>query len=366
MTETSATTASLSAGAARHDRSRVRAFATTYATELQLLTGLAALYAIFAGLYPSVFVTEVNTVNMARAGGILLTVAIAEMFALVVGGFDLSVAANMGFVVTVMAYFVKAGAGLGWGIVIGLAMGAGIGAINGILISVARVNPLITTLGMATFLLGMGFYPNGSQPVFGLPSDFQYLGRGDWGPFPAPIAISAIVFVLVWAILNRSKAGVYFYAIGGSRDTCRLAGIPVARYEIAAYSLCGLFAGVAGLMLGSRLGIFNADVGDNSSYHLDAIATAVIGGALIGGGVGRVTGVVLGVALLIVLQTGLDIAQVHEFQQDMIEGTVLVTAVLLAQFRGRSVRDAARLLPFVRGRVLEPSPTSAREPEDGA
>jgi len=333
-------------GARLQAAGRLRTFASTYATELQLLAGLAILYAIFAALYPSIFPTVNNTVNMARAGGILLVVAIGQMLALVSGGFDLSVGANMGFVATLSCFFmVKLTYPLGWSIVLGLAIGAGVGLLNGFLISAVRINPLITTLGMATFLLGLGFIPNGAQPIFGLPPDFvTYFGAGDWGPIPAPVCISAIVLLVMWLVLARSKAGVYIYAIGGSRDTCRVAGIPVVRYEILAYTLCGLLAGLAGLMLGARISIVNADIGANSGYDLESIATAVIGGALIGGGLGRLSGVVLGVALLTVLETGLDIAHVHEFIQQMVEGVVLVTAVLIAQLRAGQIRDIARVL----------------------
>jgi ribose transport system permease protein len=333
---------------------RLRSFAATYSTELQLLVALAVLYAIFAALYPSVFVTENNTVNMARAGGILLVVAIAQMSALVVGGFDLSVGANMGFVATLAAYFmVKLGYSIGWGVVLGLAIGAGVGLINGFLISAVRINPLITTLGMATFLLGLGFIPNGAQPIFGLPPDYvQYFGAGDWGPIPAPVCIGAIVVVLMWLVLARSRAGVYIYGIGGSRDTCRISGVPIIRYEILAYTLCGLLAGLAGLMLGARISIVNADIGASSGYDLESIATAVIGGALIGGGVGRLSGVVLGVALLTVLETGLDIAKVHDFVQQMVKGVVLVSAVLIAQLRAGQLRDIARVLRPGRPRTV--------------
>jgi ribose transport system permease protein len=141
----------------------VRRFAATYTTELQLLAGLVGLYALFAFLNPSVFPTQANLENMGRVGGILLVVAIGQMLALVVGGFDLSVAVNMGFSATMMAYLVQVQhVPLELGIVLGIAIGAGVGLINGFLISVVRINPLITTLGMATALLGLGFYPNGS------------------------------------------------------------------------------------------------------------------------------------------------------------------------------------------------------------
>jgi ribose transport system permease protein len=334
----------------------VRRFAGTYATELQLLAALAVLWAIFAGLKPSVFVTELNTADMARIGGILLVVAIGEMFALVVGGFDLSVSVNMGFSATMMAYFVQiVGIPLEWSIVLGLAVGAGVGFVNGVLIAVLRVNPLIATLGTATALLGLGFYPNGSKPYFGLPPTFALnFGVGDWGPFPATIGIAAIVVLAVWLFLSRTKAGLYIYAIGGNREMCRQSGVPVASYTILAYTLCGLLAGLAGLMLGARIGIINADIGYTSGYELEAIAAAVIGGALIGGGVGRISGVVLGVAVLTVLDTGLDILGVNDFRQKMVTGVVLLGAVLISRARAVRVEHVRQTLQLARWRLAGP------------
>jgi ribose/xylose/arabinose/galactoside ABC-type transport system permease subunit len=297
---------------------------------------------------------------MARVGGILLVVAIGQMFALVVGGFDLSVAVNMGFSATMMAYFVQVhGVPLEWGIVLGISIGAAVGLINGFLIAVLRINPLVATLGTATALLGLGFYPNGSKPFFGLPHSYVlHFGAGDWGPIPATIGIGAMVVVLVWLFFSRLKAGLYIYAIGGSRDTCRHSGVPVVRYEILAYTLCGLLAAVGGLMLGARIGIINADIGYNSGYDLDSIATAVLGGALIGGGTGRISGVVLGVAVLTVLRNGLDIQGVGDFPQKMVTGAVLVGAVLFAQLRAGQLRDVTRGLSVLRGLTADRSRAS--------
>src|SRR4051794_22073409 len=290
-------------------------------TELQLLVGFAALYAFFAVLYPSTFATATNAQNMARQGAILLVVAIGQMFVLVIGGFDISVGANMGFVSTVTALGMTEHGGLVAGLLIGLAAGTAIGLVNGVLISWLRVSPFIVTLAMLTFLGGFANQLSSGASVFGLPTSFQWLGAADWGPIPSALGISAVVLLLAWFVLARLRIGLYIYAIGGSRDTrplaglslvpyqiptytgcrapCRLAGISVVRYEILTYTVCGALAGVAGIMLASRVSVGQASLGQG--YELLSIATAVIGGAAIGGGVGRLSGVILGVALLTVL-----------------------------------------------------------------
>ena len=309
-------------------------------TELQLLLGLAVLYGIFAILYSSTFATATNAQNMARQGAILLVVAIGQMFVLVIGGFDISVGANMGFVGTVAALGMTEHGGLWQGLLLGLAAGTAVGLVNGILIAGLRLSPFIVTLAMLTFLQGLANELSSGASVFGLPNSFQWFGAADWGPIPSSLGIAAIVFVLAWFVLARLRIGLYIYAIGGSRDTCRLAGISVVRYEVLTYTICGLLAGVGGIMLASRVSVGQASLGQG--YELLSIATAVIGGAAIGGGVGRLSGVVLGVALLTVLNTGMDIAGIGEFIQQMVTGAVLVVAVIVAQIRGVDLRGLAR------------------------
>lgn len=304
----------------------------SYATELQLLAGLAVLYAVFALAYPSQFATGNNLKNMTQQGGVLLVVAVAQMFALVVGGFDISVGANMGFVSVVAALGMLHQGGLAAGVAMGIAAGAAVGLVNGVLIAVLRITPFIATLAMLTFLGGLANHLSHGASEFGLPKSLSYLGGGDWGPIPSALALALIVVTVAWVVLARLRLGLYIYAIGGSRETCRVAGVPVVWYEIATYTITGTLAGLAGVMLASRVGVGQANLGQG--YELLSIATAVIGGAAIGGGAGRLTGVILGVALLTVLTTGLDIAGVAEFTQQMVIGAVLVAAVFFSGLRG--------------------------------
>jgi ribose/xylose/arabinose/galactoside ABC-type transport system permease subunit len=140
------------------------------------------------------------------------------------------------------------------------------------------------------------------------------------------------------------------YAIGGSANTARLAGVGVVRYQILAYTMCGLLAGLAGIMVASRLSVGQAELG--GGYDLLSIATAVIGGTVIGGGVGTLTGVVLGAALIQVLNTGMDIAGIGEYVHRMVTGAVIVVAALLGQLRGLNFRALRQKF----GRTREASP----------
>jgi ribose/xylose/arabinose/galactoside ABC-type transport system permease subunit len=302
-------------------------------TELQIIVAIIGLALGFSVLYPSSFATVGTLLNMARVLGILLVVAIGQSFALIVGGFDISVGATMGFVSIVASLWMTNGGSVETAVLLGVVAGTAVGVVNGLIISVLGVTPFITTLGMLTFLRGFADQLGNGGTIAGLPAALAFYGRRNWGPIPSALCIAAAALLIAWVILQRSRAGLYVFAIGGSRETARVSGIPVARYEALAYALCGFFTAVGGVMLTARVSVGQGSLGQG--YDLLSIATAVIGGVAIGGGVGRLFGVVLGVTLITILTTGLDIAGVNAFMQEMVTGVVLIGAVLVSKTRGR-------------------------------
>jgi len=313
-------------------RSPRRLWAGLYRTELRLLLAVIVLVLVFIFAFPEQFGSARNAENITRHAAILLVVALGQMFALLVGGFDISVAATMGLSATIGA-MVMLQYGTAAGIAVGLLAATVVGLVNGILISRFRVSPFVATLGMMTFVIGLSNHLSNGRSIFGLPESFGWFGRNNWGFVPSTVGLAIIVGVIVWALLNRTRLGLNIYAIGGSRSTALLSGIPVVRTEILAYTMCGLLSGVAGLMLASRVVVGQASLGQG--YELLSIATAVIGGVAIGGGVGRILGVILGVLLLSIITTGMNIAGLSEFIQQMLTGAVLIAAVLVDTFRGR-------------------------------
>jgi ribose/xylose/arabinose/galactoside ABC-type transport system permease subunit len=305
--------------------------ALRFSTEVQLLLAVAVIVLVFALLYPEQFASFTNAQNIARQGAVLLIVAIGQMFALVVGGFDISVGANMGLASTVGA-LVMVNEGMWPGIAAGLLASTLVGLVNGLLIARFRVSPFVATLGMLTFVTGFANHLSGGASVSGVPEEFFLYGGTDWGPVPSTAGIAAVIMLGAWVLLTRTRVGLYVYSIGGSRETCALAGVPVARYETFAYTACGFLAGVAGLVLMSRVTVGQAALGQG--FELLSIATAVIGGVAIGGGQGRLLGLLLGVALLSVIRTGMNIARLSEFIQLMLTGLVLIAAVLVDRLRG--------------------------------
>jgi ribose/xylose/arabinose/galactoside ABC-type transport system permease subunit len=276
----------------------------------------------------------------------MLVVAIGQAFALIVGGFDISVGSTMGLVSIAVALLMKTGMDVPLAAVLATLVGTTVGLINGIGIALFRITPFVMTLGMLTAARGLADELANGRVITGFPHVFSMYGRAMWGPIPSATCIALVVLVISWIILQRIRVALYIFAIGGSRETTRVAGIPVALYEMIAYALCGTMAGVGGVMLTSRVGVAQGSLGQG--YELLSFATAVIGGVLIGGGVGRLTGVVLGVILITILNTGLDIAGVNPFLQQIVTGLVLILAVLLSQARTVSIRKVMRGLSLRR------------------
>ncbi len=311
-------------------------------TEAQILVATVALGLAFWLAFPDSFATAGTLLNMARVAGILLVVSVGQSFALIVGGFDISVGATIGLVSVVSAKAMMAGIDVPLAVALGIATGALVGLVNGVGIALFRVTPFVMTLGMLTAGRGLADYIGNGGTIIGLPRAIAMFGRGSWLGVPSAACIATIMMVASWFVLQRTRAGLYIFAIGGGRETARVSGVSVVRYEVLAYTLCGALAGVAGIMLTSRVGVAQGSLGQG--YELLSVATAVIGGVAIGGGSGRLTGVFLGVVLITVLTTGLDIAGVNSFIQQMVTGIVLVLAVLIANARSGNLRAVLRSL----------------------
>ena len=298
--------------------------------EVQLLLALVFLYLGFSIIEPDIFISIRTIENLARQAGVLLVASVGQMLVLVVGGFDISVGATAGFASTALALLVD-DFGLYGAVTAALALGAVVGSVNGLVIAYLGVNPFVATLAMLTFLTGLSNELSSGASVPITDRGVSAFGADEWGPLPGTMGVGLVVVFIAYLLLNRVRAGLYIYAIGGSRETARLSGISVARYEVLAYAMCGLFAAVAGVMLASRVTLGQASLG--AGLELESIAAAVIGGAAIGGGVGRLLGAAMGVGILTVLTSGLEIVGISEFARQMVTGVVLVVAVAFNQRR---------------------------------
>jgi ribose/xylose/arabinose/galactoside ABC-type transport system permease subunit len=217
-------------------------------------------------------------------------------------------------------------------VVLTLGAGALIGLVNGLLIVYGKLPPFIATLAMLGIARGMTLVYTQGRPISGMGDAYTFWGRGEitlpvLGDAPASVLVALAVVLITMFILSQTTFGLHIYAIGGDEETARLAGIPVNRITLAVYALSGMLAGLAGMLLTARL--YSAQPTAGAGLELDAIAAAVLGGVSLFGGVGNIFGALIGGLLIGVLSNGMNLMRVASYQQQMIQGAVLVAAVAL-------------------------------------
>ncbi|MFF7709562.1 ABC transporter permease [Pseudomonas sp. NPDC007930] len=210
----------------------------------------------------------------------------------------------------------------------GLAVGLLAGAVNGSLIAMTGIPPFIATLGMMVSARGLARFYTEGQPISMLSDSYTAIGSG-----AMPVLIFLGVAAVFHVALRYTKYGKYTYAIGGNMQAARISGINVKRHLIIVYSIAGLLAGLAGVVASARAASGQAGMG--VSYELDAIAAAVIGGTSLAGGVGRITGTVIGALILGVMASGFTFLGVDAYIQDIIKGLIIVAAVIIDQYRSK-------------------------------
>ena len=279
------------------------------------------------------FLTSNNLSNVLRQVSIIAIIAVGMTCAILTGGIDLSVGPVMALSGTLTAGLMIAGVPPAAAIVAGLAVGALFGAGNGIFVAYAKMPPIIVTLATMGIARGLALIYTGGYPISGLPQGFSFLGRGEVLGVQFPILVMAVVYLLGYILLNKTPIGRYIYAIGGNEDAARLSGIRVSRYKLLVYTLSGLTAAIAGIVLTSRLmsGQPNAGVG----FELDAIAAVVLGGTAIAGGRGAIIGTLIGAMMLGVLNNGLNLMGVSPYIQNIIKGAIILLAIYISRTRDK-------------------------------
>ena len=272
------------------------------------------------------FLTGSNVVNVLRQSAVTGISAVGLTYVMLTGGIDLSIGAVIGLTaVTAASCMAKLGLSPILACIIALALGALIGLINGILVNYVDIPALIATLGVMTSVRGLCYILTGGLPVYGFPASFDIIGKGYVGVIPVPVIIMAVVLILGWYVLNRTRYGRYLYAIGGSREAARLSGINVDKMVVVTYMIAGLLSSLAGLVELSRLSSGQPSAGDG--FEMNVITAVVLGGISVNGGEGKFFGVVVGIFIMSVLANGLVMMNVYEFYQQLIRGIVLIFAV---------------------------------------
>lgn len=254
--------------------------------------------------------------------------AFGVTFVIITGGIDLSVGSVVAVSGVVAALLARQDT---YPVIVpiigGLLTGLLFGLLNGILITKSKIAPFIVTLGVMTIGRGLALIISKGRPVSNLSESFNFIGGGDILGIPFPIIILFMVFIICSVVLKKTVFGRYVYAVGGNEQASWASGISVNQVKIAVYSLCGLLAGLAGILLTSRITTGQPNAG--ASFELDAIAAAVIGGSSTSGGIGSIQGTLFGVILIGVLNNGLDLLNVSSYYQQVVMGVIIIGAVLL-------------------------------------
>ena len=217
---------------------------------------------------------------------------------------------------------------------IGLLAGLLMGAFNGFIITKSKIAPFIVTLGTMTIGRGLALILSDGRPVSNLSDSFNYLGSGTVLGIPVLILIFILVFAVCSIILSKTILGRYIYAVGGNEQAARASGINIERVKLSVYSISGLLAGLAGILLASRITTGQPNAG--AGFELDAIAAVVIGGTSTSGGKGNMAGTLIGVLLIGVINNGLDLLNVTSYYQQVVMGIIIIGAVVLDSLHQKS------------------------------
>lgn len=266
-----------------------------------------------------------NVLQQISINGIM---AVGMTLVIITAGIDLSVGSVLALSAVVATSFAHPGehfliVPLALGVLTGLVCGTA----NGILIAKQRLAPFIVTLGMMTIARGLALVYTSGRPVNNLSNAYDKIGSGSIGGIPFLTLIFLAVVVLGIFILHFTRFGRYVYAVGGNELAAKVSGVNTDRVLIGVYALTGALAGLAGIVLSSR--VMSGPPAAGAGYELDAIAAVVIGGTSLSGGIGSMAGTIVGVLIIGVMNNGLDMLNVSSYWQQIVKGLIIVLAVLL-------------------------------------
>jgi putative xylitol transport system permease protein/inositol transport system permease protein len=292
------------------------------------LFGLVAIVIIISIMKPR-FLAIDNILNLLRQTSINGLLAIGMTYVVLTGGIDLSVGSIVGASGMFAALVAKSDYNLPWyvAVLVGLSVGLLLGTLNGVIVSYLKVPAFIATLGMLSIARGVTYMASDARPVPGLSEGFLKIGGGSIGAIPIPVVLLTIVLVICYISLYKHRYGRYVFATGGNAMAARVSGIKVKKIVCSVYMISGLLAGLAGVILTSRVTSGLAQSGQN--YETDAIAAAVIGGNSLAGGRGRLWGTIVGFLIIGVMNNGLDMMAVSSYWQLVIKGSIIIIAVML-------------------------------------
>jgi ribose transport system permease protein len=304
-----------------------RKLATSYRQVLAPLSFLVLL-GLFLSTQTPAFLTYDNLRTVAIQTVAVAILAIGETVVIISGGIDLSVGAVLALSGVTSVYAMKHGASAWQGVLIGLATGAICGLFNGLVTTRLRMPAFVVTLGMLGMASGAALLISGGVSLTGIAPGFERLGK-EWS-----LWVLLVVAVSFHLLLSFTRLGRYCYAIGGNPEAARLSGVSLVRYQTTYFILCGLCAGLAGVLQASRATVAQPTAG--KGWELDAIAAAVIGGTSLMGGQGSIVGTLLGAFLMAIIRNGCNLLNVEVEWQQVLIGAMVIVAVFYDRWqRGR-------------------------------
>jgi len=302
--------------------------ATKKMNKLGPLLALVVLVVFVTIMNPN-FLAPANLLNLLRQVSTNALIAFGMTFVIITGGIDLSVGSTLALSSALMAGMIASGLNPVLAMGMGLLLGAFLGACNGVMITKGKMAPFIATLATMTIYRGLTLVYTDGNPITGIGDSFifKYMGRGYLFGIPFPVVVMLLFFGVLYVLLHKMTFGRKTFALGGNEKAAFIAGIKSDRIKIAIYSISGLMAAVAGIIITSRLNSAQPTAGN--AYEMDAIASVVLGGTSLSGGRGRLVGTLIGALIIGTLNNGLNLLGVSSFYQQVVKGVVIIIAVLL-------------------------------------
>lgn len=298
---------------------------------------LVAVFVYFAIFAPN-FLSYKNVINILRQVSMFGIVVIGVSAVMIGGGTDLSVGGQIAVVGMILGYLmVNMKVPMVLAMLIGIGVGIAFGALNGVLAIKLHIAPIIVTLSMMLVLQGVAYLITGGYPITGMPELFTKIGQGYIGIVPIPVIIFIIFIVFGWIVMNKTYMGRHIYALGGNKEAARLAGINVNKLTIFIYAFTGFAASIAAIIMVGRTNA--SQPGAGSTYPFDCMTAACLGGISIAGGEGKISGVVVGVIILGILDNGLVLMGVNSNFQSVVKGLLLLVAVAIDCYQGHGKKS---------------------------
>lgn len=295
-----------------------------YKREILVLVATFLMGVVFTLLNPQ-FLTWRNILTVFQQMVLNGLLAVGIMFAILTGGIDLSIGCTFAIVGIAVASACVGGMNPVLAILIGLAVGAVLGAFNGFLVTNLKLQPFIATLGTMSLYRGVAYVVTGGMPVTNVPDSFRNIFNGQFpGGIRYYVVVMVVVFIIAHVILSKTRTGDYLYAVGGNEEAAKLSGVNVKKTKYIAYIASGVCTAVAGMVMLASLGSAEATAG--ISYETNAIAAAAIGGTSMAGGRGTALGTFFGALLIAVLKVGMVVINVDSFWQYIVTGVIIIIA----------------------------------------